>query len=147
MCPIIRTVFCHPPLISPVEEDSTLRKILTCVPLIGDFFVLYYSSRSSLNSKINACLGNKVEDVNRLIALIAIETQYRFADAIRVLLVTAYMVAMSVTGMFGLMPFLGYFMVSLLSAVCGMFTIRALHGCMVVDELEAGGFRKDIRMW
>lgn len=126
-----------PPL--AIEENSTLLKAISCIPLIGIATSLF--QEISLAHKIT-----QVADAPRLIELINVKNQYKVANVVRNLFTAALIVAGIALGIIGGTFAFGAVLTLAHVGMAGLNIYRIHKNSQVVSELQTTGFRTGMQI-
>lgn len=118
-----------------IKENSTFLKAISCVPVVGIVVSLF--QEISLGRKIT-----ETKDPAKLIELMELKNQYKFANAVRNLLTSVLIVAGIAFGYLN-----GTFAVSagLYIVFAGLHIYRINQNNQLINELRSTGFRPGIQ--
>jgi hypothetical protein len=118
----------HQPIV--IEEDSTLMKVLSCIPLLG--IVPAIMQDKTLGLKIFL-----TDDVPRLVELIKVKNQYKVMNVVR----DVISLALIITGLaFGVLSVISCITLGILAISIVLNISRFYENKTVIHILQAKGF-------
>ena len=128
----------HDPYSITLEENSTLRKVVSCIPVIGT--IISPMQEASLANKIR-----RVSDVFLLTFLIEVKNEYKMAAAVRNLIIVAFVVVRIASGIFTATPIL-LITLSIHVGLAALNSYEIYQNNKVINELETDGFKQGLKI-
>lgn len=132
MNPIANPLAGAPNGVSPIviEEDSTFRKVITCLPIVGAISSIL--AEFSLADKAIQTRGNRLQ----LIELIKVNNQYKMADVVRSLVSIALVVAGIALKA---LPTTSSPLIAIEIGLIGLFIFRMDQNNQLMSQLQTAG--------
>lgn len=126
-----------PPQPITIEENSTIMKVLSCIPLLGIIPATIQDRSLALKITLE-------ENASRLVELIKVKNQYKVANIVRNVITIALMVAGIALGL--LSVGLGTVCASLLALAVGFYVYNIHENNKVINILQTTGVRPGLKV-